>query len=202
MQREMTLPKAEPSLKWILGKTGSKASPQQHRDVVLECFFGLLDDWAQCEGEVGTERQFHCEPQEEDLRRPVPDVAYFSYERKHDSSDEDLEARYAFPTVAVEILSPTKKKKLVVERTRVYLAAGTDLVIVVDPSTRTIQTQDKRAAKIYELGETLMHPALPGFELDIAALFSALRRPERRDPAGSAKKKVDKTSTPDSHRHL
>jgi len=209
MQQKITHPETDSSSEWIHGKAVPKVAPFRPHGIIQMKLGAILGAWAEAKGcgEVGTEWQFRIGPPGEEIRPQIPDIAYLSYEREGDASDEDLSSPLVPPNLAVEILSPSNVPDNISEKTRVYLAAGTDLVLIVDPEKQTIETIetiDRSGRRTYVLGETLTHPALPGFELDTSALFSALRRPQKRDSSKSIKTKVDNADTPDSpdsHRH-
>lgn len=78
------------------------------------------------------------------------------------------------PDVAVEILSPSDWREHVDRKTALYLEAGTRLVIEIDPQRRTLTTHDATGSAQRGAVGILEHPAMPGFVLDLAALFSAL----------------------------
>jgi Uma2 family endonuclease len=136
-----------------------------------------LNAWSHGRGEVGTEWRFRVAPPGE-LRRPlVPDVSFVAKERLDGLSDDDIEMPAFAPTVAVEILSPGDKRKDVASKIDVYLRAGAELVVVVDPLSRKVVLHDGHEARTLSTTDTLEHPALPGFILNIGDLFSiALER--------------------------
>jgi Uma2 family endonuclease len=82
------------------------------------------------------------------------------------------------PDLVVEILSPRETAATLEEKLRDYRAAGTTLVWVIDPPTRTVSVREvgqpeRRLAATDSLkGGTL----LPGFSLPIATLFEGLSR--------------------------
>lgn len=75
------------------------------------------------------------------------------------------------PTVAIEVLSPGDDERDTADKTAVYLAGGTKLVIVVDPASRSVMLDDGRARIVLDSDATLRHPALPEFELGLADFF-------------------------------
>ena len=87
-----------------------------------------------------------------------------------------VEVPLGAPTVAVEVLSRDDRRADVDHKIATYLAAGTSAVIVVDPKRETIAVHDRSGARVLSAGETLTHPVLPGFMLDVGAfLEQALR---------------------------
>jgi Uma2 family endonuclease len=71
----------------------------------------------------------------------------------------------------VEVLSPKDKPLYVAEKIRVYLAAGTSVVFLVDPQTRTVKVIDPSGESQLGDGDTIEHEALPGFRLAARELF-------------------------------
>jgi Uma2 family endonuclease len=80
------------------------------------------------------------------------------------------------PTVAVEVLSRDDRKADVDHKIATYLAAGASAVIAVDPKRETIAVHDREGIRLVGAGETLTHAALPGFALDVGALFARAKR--------------------------
>jgi Uma2 family endonuclease len=110
------------------------------------------------------------------VRPLVPDVGYLAYAAlSSDAPRDEVEVPLGPPTVAVEILSPDDRGPDVDDKIHVYLAAGTALV-VVDPKTTRIELHDPSAIRVLVPADVLAHDALPGFTLDVGALFERARR--------------------------
>jgi hypothetical protein len=60
------------------------------------------------------------------VRPLVPDVAYLSYVRMGDATDDELEAPTVPPNVVVEVRSPEDRQARIDHKIGVYLAAGAD----------------------------------------------------------------------------
>jgi len=177
-----------------------KVAPFRPHSIIQLKLGAILLAWAEAEGygEVGTEWKYRLGLSGENITPQIPDIVYISYEREGDASDDDLKSPLISPNLAVEVVSPSNSQKDIAKKTRVYLAAGTDLVLIVDPERKTIEAVDGGKSRTYVLGETFTHQALPGFELDVTGLFNVLRRPRRRDSSKSIETKVDNADTPDS----
>jgi len=173
----MVVPEGKPAFEWILGRPVQKVSPKRRHSLLQAKFVMLLHPWAEARGEIGTEWRFRLEPPGEDIRPLVPDVAYLSYERMGERSDDELEAPLLPPNVAVEIRSPDDRQQHIDHKIEVYLAAGTDAVILVDPLARTIETFDRAGYTIFCEGDTFSHRALPGLTFAVADAFAILNRP-------------------------
>ena len=175
--REIVLPETKPALEWILGRAVQKVSPKR-RHALLQLWWGeRLHAWAESRGEVGTEWRFRIAPPGEVIRPLVPDVAYLSYERMGDATDDELEAPLMAPNVAVEIVSPNDERRHIEHKIEVYLAAGADAVIVVDPDNETVTVHDSEDVDVFSGPQKFLHPALPGFVFRIDEMISTLRRP-------------------------
>ncbi|HEX3462478.1 MAG TPA: Uma2 family endonuclease [Candidatus Elarobacter sp.] len=174
---EIVLPETKPETEWILGRAVQKVSPRRiHARLQME-FSLALRAWEPGHGQAATEWRFRIAPPGE-IRRPlVPDVAYVSNERLRQLDDTDLELPPFAPDVAIEILSPGDRSRYVEHKIGVYLAGGASLVIIVDPSKRSMTLHDARGVRMLREADTLTHPALPGFSLRLSELFAAADGP-------------------------
>ncbi len=101
-----------------------------------------------------------------------PDVSFVSRERL--TSVGDPEAAFpGAPDLAVEILSPSNTPARMHAKVADYLAAGTRLVWVVDPQTKTVvEYRSLLSPRILLPGDALeAEDMLPGLALDVAELF-------------------------------
>lgn len=100
-----------------------------------------------------------------------PDVSFVSKARL---SDDMSDGYFTIaPDLAVEVVSPNDTYTEVVEKVAEYLAAGTRLVVLVDPLNREI-TKHPAQGNITRLGEcdTLaLDDIMPGFECAAAEIF-------------------------------
>lgn len=102
----------------------------------------------------------------------IPDVAYVSAARIPEAAYEAGLWRFG-PDLAVEVTSPSNTWTDIQERVTDYLGAGTPLVWVVDPPTRTVTAYRPgiRAQRFDESGEMEGEDVLPGFRLRLAEFF-------------------------------
>jgi Uma2 family endonuclease len=79
------------------------------------------------------------------------------------------------PDLAVEVLSPDDRASEVLAKVEEYLAAGCQMVWLVDPATRTVATYDAEGRVVRSSGDAALagEPLLPGFQLSLADLFGA-----------------------------
>ena len=176
---EIVLPETKPETEWINGRARQKVSPTFRRGALQTQLSMALWLWAEAgaRGRVATEWRFRVAPPGAVVRPLVPDVAYLSYADLAANAPGDVvEVPLGAPTVAIEILSRDDRRADVDHKIATYLASGTSAVIVVDPKRATIVLHDRDGVRVLRGGDTLTHPALPGFALDVAALFARAKR--------------------------
>jgi Uma2 family endonuclease len=84
------------------------------------------------------------------------------------------------PDLAIEVLSPSNSAIEIQEKVLDYLTAGTRLVWVVDPHTRTVIAYGSRhETRLLTVGDDLEgSEVLPGFRIALAHLFEPYRPPQ------------------------
>lgn len=76
------------------------------------------------------------------------------------------------PDLAVEVISPSNEAADIHHKIRQLLAAGTTLVWIVYPATRTVEAHSRSGASTLEEGDLLSGCAvLPGFEVPVREIF-------------------------------
>src|ERR1700681_2683515 len=173
--REIVLPETKPETEWLRGRAVRKMSPLRTHSRLQTWWIRVLGDWAESRGEVGGEWRFRVGPPGEDIRPLVPDVAYLSFERMGNASPTELEAPRVPPNAAIEIRSPGDSYADLEDKAATLLRAGTDVVIIVNPRTRTVIARDADGKRIFSGDDTFEHPALPGFLFALPAMFDVLR---------------------------
>lgn len=169
---EIVLPITKPETEWVRGRAVRKVSPTRDHARLQGEFFVALNAWSRGRGEVGPEWRFRIEPPGERRRPLVPDIAFIRVERLRGLTHAELQAPAFAPDVAVEILSPGDDLRDLAAKVDVYLRAGTALVLVVDPATRTVRLCDANGSVMLTAADTLRHAALPEFELALGPLFA------------------------------
>jgi Uma2 family endonuclease len=77
------------------------------------------------------------------------------------------------PDVVVEVLSASNRPKDIARNVRDYLGAGAQQVWLVDPDSKTIDVHTQADCRTLTAQDVLDGgQALPGFALDLAALFA------------------------------
>ena len=178
---EIVLPdNVKPALEWVNNRVLQKVSPHRKHALAQRKFAAALGAWADNRGcgEVGTEWRFQVQPPGAIRRSLVPDVAYISYDRISFDELERAGAPAIAPDVVVEIRSPDDQQTDIDEKVRVYLAAGTTAIFLVDPYARSVHVVDERGVRDPSPGP-ITHDALPGFSLEPSYLFGPLRPPPR-----------------------
>jgi Uma2 family endonuclease len=176
---EIVLPETKPETEWVRGRALQKVSPTYDHGTLQGLLFLALFTWAENggHGRVASEWRFRIAPPDAVVRPLVPDVAYLSYERLAENAPRaDVQVPLGAPTVAVEILSPYDRAADVRDKTATYLAAGSSAVILVDPPRETVTVHDASGSRSFGAGDVLVHESLPGFSIDIAALFARAKR--------------------------
>lgn len=103
----------------------------------------------------------------------APDVAFVAADRVPEGDDAAGFARLA-PDLAVEVVSPSNTMSQVYGKVSDYLDAGTALVWLVDPTSRTVTVFDANGEmRLRREGEELDGgDVLPGFRLAMTEIFA------------------------------
>jgi Uma2 family endonuclease len=81
------------------------------------------------------------------------------------------------PDIAVEILSPDDRRADVDAKRRDYLAAGTALVIIVDPDARAVRTHEADGTeRTFTENDTLTAAPFPDLAIPLAPIFARVKR--------------------------
>lgn len=102
----------------------------------------------------------------------APDVAYVSQSRLGEFADHPGYIPMA-PDLVAEVVSPGDGSSEVEAKARAWLLAGVRVVLVVDPQTTTIREyRSESHITVYSDGLVDLTEVLPGFQLDVAELFT------------------------------
>jgi Uma2 family endonuclease len=170
---EIILPETKPATEWILGRAVQKVSPRQTHAAIQALLAGALSRWAMEAGlgTVGTEWEFRVTPPGEITRPLVPDIAFLSFSRLGYDEQEAQQIPYIAPDVAFEIISPGDQRSHLLEKIRVYLAAGARAVVILDPKHKSLMVNDDHGERKYNAVDTFEHSALPGFAIHVDTIF-------------------------------
>ena len=99
------------------------------------------------------------------------DVAFVRRERL---TPRQRRFREIAPDLVAEVLSPTDRARDVAEKVQDWLAAGTRMVLVVDPPRRTLTVyRPDTAPVVLTEADTLdADPVVPGWQLPVSVLFA------------------------------
>jgi Uma2 family endonuclease len=108
----------------------------------------------------------------------MPDVSYVSNERLPAPNAPRRPVPQLAPDLAVEVLSEGNTVREMRRKRREYFAAGVRLVWIVDPKARTVDVYTKPQNPVTLEEDELLDggAVLPGFTLDLTALFAELDR--------------------------
>ena len=176
----LSIPETEPATEYLDGRLVRKMSPYGLHARVQRILAAALGEWADDggRGRVGTEWDFDLTPHGEGTNRLVPDVAFVSYDRISFEDEEAAQVPVVGPNAAVEVLSPGQSLASCRRRIEIFLACGTELVVLVDPRAEEAWLVDAQTTRRLSCEESLEHPALPEFALPLRRCF------ERIPPGG------------------
>lgn len=102
------------------------------------------------------------------------DIAYVSAELAAQTPD-DVYLINGAPVLAAEILSPTDTHERIVEKIRLLLDSGVQVVWIIDPDLQTVMVHRPGAAPtLFTASEELPgDPELPGLRIGVAELFES-----------------------------
>ena len=100
-----------------------------------------------------------------------PDVSFYSISRQPEPPDAYFDIA---PDLAIEILSPSSRRKQVREKIEEYIANGVRIVWLVDPETNTITVYNGTMRGIeFGTADTVDGgEVIPGFSLRVCEFFS------------------------------
>ncbi|MCO6458233.1 MAG: Uma2 family endonuclease [Pirellulaceae bacterium] len=103
----------------------------------------------------------------------APDVAFVSYDRL--GGPQVRHAGYVplAPDLVAEVVSPNDRRRDVELKATAWLQAGVQVVLVVDPQSSTVCEYRRNVeVRVHSDGYVDLDDVLPGFQLDVAALFA------------------------------
>jgi Uma2 family endonuclease len=169
------VPEGKPAFEWVRGRALQKVSPSRRHGLLQLAFGTVLTDWAGDRGTVVSEWRCYVSPAGEVPRPLVPDVAYIAADRLCALPEESREYPPLAPDIVVEILSPDDRAVDVDHKCAVYLAAGTKLILIVDPLGRTMRALTPGAEpRAYSETETFTSPEFPNLTIDLSPIFRRL----------------------------
>ena len=174
---DIVVPATEPETEWVRGRLLQKVSPTRSHALLQRAMASALHAWAGARGEVGTEWRFRVLPPGEAARPLVPDVAYVDASRLRGFRGDDLEVPRLSPDVAAEVLSPDDRRIDVESKIATYLAAGSALVIIVDPQRQIVEFARRRHANGHGTRATRGSRRTPRLLSTVSELFDTIAPP-------------------------
>ena len=165
-----------PEIEWISGRPAPKMSPTRKHGKLQFRVGALLEKLGGAFGEVASEWRIHL-PAVVKKTTLVPDVAYVSHARMAGFTEAQSAEPALAPDIAVEILSPSDRRRDADEKIALYLAQGSRLVLEFDPERRSIAAHAEDGVTLYAEGDFFEHPAVPWLRFEIAPLFADLEFP-------------------------
>ena len=102
----------------------------------------------------------------------APDIAFVTKEREEAFPDADGYFPGP-PYLAVEVVSPNDRYTEVAEKVAEWLAAGTRMVVVMNPRNRTVQAHTPGGVSELTEGDTLDGgDVVPGWRMPVADIFA------------------------------
>ena len=164
----------KPATEIVDGKLVQKVSPwERHQELELRWVL-VLNAWAGARGKALHEWRHKFTAPGHTFASLVPDVAYVSRAVLDELGPKASQTPARAPDAVVEILSAGDFERTLAWKIGAYLAAGTEVVFVVDPPRRTVIAHDRRGLVRFEPGDTVAHAALPGFAYAVDAMFDGL----------------------------
>jgi Uma2 family endonuclease len=173
LEEFLVMEETKPYLELIDGEVVAKPMPgKKHSKLVFELRRQLGNYLMETHEAEGQTELRHLDRAEE--RVYLPDVSVTLRARL--VGDEPDGPETVHPDLAIEVLSPDDRASRVLERVDFYIRAGVSLAWVIDPDQRSIVAyrQDSHPARHVSPATIDAAPVLGGFELDLAAFFSAL----------------------------
>jgi Uma2 family endonuclease len=166
----------KPAVEWISGRAVLKVSPTRKHGKLQFRIGALLDRLGGGFGEVATEWTMHF-PDEPKRTVLVPDVAFVAHARMSGFTSKEASEPPIAPDIAVEILSPSDRRRDADEKIALYLKHGSSLVLEVDPDRYAIVAHARDGVTTFGERDTFAHDAVPWLRFDIAPLFADLEFP-------------------------
>ncbi len=175
LEEYLALPESKPYLEYMDGEVVEKAMPNEsHSDLVARLITLLGIYLMNNPGfRIGTEFR-HIDPDNEWVF--LPDVSLTRSSRCKGPSSGARGPSNVVPDFAVEVLSPDDRAGDVQRKIAYYMRAGVELLWVIDPDAEdiTVWKRGEETRRYGNQGVLSADPIVPGFSVDLAALFAIL----------------------------
>lgn len=171
----LALPETKPYLELMDGEVIEKAMPNRKHGTLVAFLIRVLGNYLEQSREARIETEVrHLEDDEEWVF--LPDVSVTLRSRTGPAIESEG-PQEILPDLAIEVLSPDDRPGRLQRRIAHYMRSGVRILWVVDPIDEKVTVwepgelpRDYEAPAILKAG-----PVLDAFELDLQALFDALR---------------------------
>jgi len=162
----LQLPEEKPYLEYIDGVVRQKPMVNRKHHRIVQRLDRLFDEFIDIAGGDGGPEATVDLPGSGNYQ--LPDTAYWAPGTPMTDG--------SIPTVVVEVRSPSQTLASLRRKCGVFLAEGVLECWLIDPEARTFEVITQAGSRMLAPSETLTSPGMPGFELDLAALFAVLDR--------------------------
>lgn len=170
----LALPEEKPALEFVDGEVIQKPLPDFFHSTIQGVIIELLSPQLLTRG-------FYILPEWRNTftvaaRSYVPDLGIIDTRRVPvDASGDFLNDAHLVPDVAIEILSPGQSAGPLLNKLSFYLSNGAQLGILIDARQKLVTVVRQGEEPATAVGTVSLDPAVPGVNLDLAAMFARLR---------------------------
>jgi len=170
----LALPEQKPALEFFDGEVTQKVAPTTPHSALQYDFCALVNGFAR------PRRLAWAFPEHRSSysnASTVPDVAVYTWDRVPRDADRRLASRvFTPPDIAVEIQSPGQSFQTMLIRCLWYVANGAQVSIAIEPNELLLVALRPGAEPLVYRDSGLLDlgDVIPGFSLDVGALFAPL----------------------------
>jgi len=165
----------KPPIEYLDGQAYRKVSPRFAHGLVAGNLCAILRRCAGERGVIAPELSVYPGRIDQTKTIFVPDVAFVSWENL-DALSKDERGEPRSHDIAVEVRSPSNDQRYLEQKIARYLAAGSLLVLDVDPKRRRIGAHDRDGVEAFESGQPFARASVPWLTFDVAEAFANLDR--------------------------
>jgi Uma2 family endonuclease len=168
------IPAAKPPMELIDGALVQKLGGTLRHQSLEKRWLQAIRAWSGDQGQTLHEWRHQFGAPRYGFASLAPDVAHLSAEAISELGPEASEAPPRAPDIAVEILMDGEPPSDIEWKIGAYLAAGTRVVFVVDPSDRKVLAHASGGITRFGPGDLVTHSSMPEFAYPIDEMFDGL----------------------------
>lgn len=173
----LAAPAGEPEVELIEGEAVPKPMVGKKRSLLVSRLIYLLQAYVEqsaSASDVDTELR-HLNREQEWVF--LPDISVTLRERLPGVALAENQPVEVMPDFAIEVLSPDDRPGRIAQKIAQYMRAGVRLLWIVDPETEQVTAWSPDAPPVTAASEGVLSaaPVLPGFSVDLEALFGRVR---------------------------